>query len=163
LSHGWHTEVLVEEVTMPGLSEEELRMLEQMERALVAEDPKLASTLRGTAMQRAARRRAIASGVVFVAGMAMLTGGVIFDLTVLGIIGFLVMLAAAAVAVTALRHPAASGPHMRDTRHTGFGVVDGGKAGKSQRFQRSRRPKASGSFMERMDERWRRRRDNGPF
>lgn len=148
---------------MPGLSEEELRMLEQMERALVAEDPKLASTLRGTAMQRAARRRAIASGVVFVAGIAMLTGGVIFDLTVLGIIGFLVMLAAAAVAVTALRHPAASGPHMRDTRHTGFGVVDGGKAGKSQRFQRSRRPKASGSFMERMDERWRRRRDNGPF
>jgi hypothetical protein len=45
-------------------------------------------------------------------------------------------------------------------------VVDGGKAGKAgkaQRFQRSRRPKASGSFMERMDERWRRRRDNGPF
>ena len=30
------------------LSEEELRLLEQMERALVEEDPKLASTLRGT-------------------------------------------------------------------------------------------------------------------
>ena len=145
------------------LSEEELRMLEQMERALVAEDPKLASTLRGTAMQRAARRRAILSGVVFVVGMGLLTSGVIFNLTPLGIAGFVVMLAAAAVAVTALRHPSNSGPHLRDTRHSGFGVVDGGKAGKSQRFHRTRRPKASGSFMERMDERWRRRRDNGPF
>ncbi|WP_457205416.1 DUF3040 domain-containing protein [Nocardioides sp. P5_C9_2] len=145
------------------LSEEELRMLEQMERALVAEDPKLASTLRGTAMQRAARRRAIASGVVFVAGVALLTGGVILSMPVLGIAGFLVMLAAAAVAVTALRNPASSAPHRRDTRHTGFGVVDGGKAGKSQRFGRTRRAKTSGSFMERMDERWRRRRDNGPY
>ncbi|KRF37744.1 DUF3040 domain-containing protein [Nocardioides sp. Soil805] len=145
------------------LSEEELRMLEQMERALVAEDPKLASTLRGTAMQRAARRRAIASGVVFVAGMALLTCGVIFTQTVLGIAGFLVMLAAAAVAVTALRNPGASAPHRRDTRHTGFGVVDGGRAGKSSRFSRTRRTKSSGSFMERMDERWRRRRDSGPY
>ena len=33
------------------LSEEELRLLEQMERALVEEDPKFASTLRGTAMR----------------------------------------------------------------------------------------------------------------
>ena len=114
-------------------------------------------------MQRAARRRAIASGVVFVAGMALLTGGVIFRQTILGIVGFLVMLAAAVVVVTALRHPSSSGPHMRDTRHDGFGVVDGGKTGKSPRFQRNRRTKASGSFMERMDERWRRRRENGGF
>ena len=40
------------------LSEEELRLLEQMERALVEEDPKLASTLRGTSLRRSARRRA---------------------------------------------------------------------------------------------------------
>ena len=38
------------------LSEEELRALEQMERALVQEDPKLASTLRGTNLRRAAQR-----------------------------------------------------------------------------------------------------------
>ena len=41
------------------LSEEELRLLEQMERALVEEDPKLASTLRGTTMRRHARRQLI--------------------------------------------------------------------------------------------------------
>ena len=33
------------------LSEEELRLLEQMERALVEEDPKFASTLRGTTLR----------------------------------------------------------------------------------------------------------------
>ena len=58
------------------LSEEELRLLEQMERALVEEDPKFASTLRGTSLRRSARRRAIAAGVVFVLGIAMLMGGV---------------------------------------------------------------------------------------
>ena len=41
------------------LSEEELRLLEQMERALVEEDPKFASTLRGTTFARATPHRAI--------------------------------------------------------------------------------------------------------
>ena len=41
------------------LSEEELRLLEQMERALVEEDPKFASTLRGTTLRQSARRKAI--------------------------------------------------------------------------------------------------------
>jgi len=53
------------------LSEEELRALEQMERALVQEDPKLASTLRGTNLRRAAQRRAILAGVCFVAGVGV--------------------------------------------------------------------------------------------
>ena len=49
------------------LSEEELRLLEQMEQALAQEDPKFASTLRGSTLERAARMRTIAAGVVFVA------------------------------------------------------------------------------------------------
>ena len=47
------------------LSEEELRLLEQMERALVQEDPKFASTLRGTTLQRTVRRRAVVAGLCF--------------------------------------------------------------------------------------------------
>ena len=54
------------------LSEEELRMLEQMERALVEEDPKLASTLRGTSFQRAARRRMILGGAILLVGIGLL-------------------------------------------------------------------------------------------
>lgn len=147
------------------LSEEELRLLEQMERALVEEDPKLASTLRGTSMQRAARRRAIVAGIVFAVGMALLTTGVIASQPIVGIVGFVVMLGAATIGVTALRHPAVLHQSMRETRHEGFGVVDGGRRQQPKRSRGPRRPSStssSGSFMERMEERWRHRREQGP-
>ena len=55
-----------------------------MERALVEEDPKFASTLRGTSFQRAARRRMILGGVVLVAGIGLLIlavlGSIVFGL-----------------------------------------------------------------------------------
>lgn len=143
------------------LSEEELRLLEQMERALVEEDPKLASTLRGTSLRRSARRRAIIAGVCFAGGIAVLMTGVITEFWVVGIVGFVIMLASATVAVTALRGQQAAQHGHGDPRaaagHTthGFTVIDGGRSGRSRRNKR----RSSGSFMERMDERWRRRRD----
>ncbi len=82
------------------LSEEELRLLEQMERALVRDDPKLASTLRGTAMRRAAHRRVVIAALGFVIGVAVLMSGAILRMTVVGILGFVVMLATATVAVS---------------------------------------------------------------
>lgn len=141
------------------LSEEELRLLEQMERALVQEDPKLASTLRGTAFRRSARRRAIIAGVVFVLGVGLLMTGAITQLYLVGIAGFVVMLGSATVALTAIRgQQAASDPRAnpQSVRGTGraFGVVDGGRT-------RRQRRTSSGSFMERMEERWRRRREGG--
>ena len=144
------------------LSEEELRLLEQMERALVEEDPKLASTLRGTTMQRVARRRAIIAGVVFALGMAALTTGVLAGQPIVGIVGFVIMLSAATIGVTALRNPAMMQQPMRETRHVGFGVVDGGRQQRS-RVRGLRRPRStsSGSFMDRMEERWRHRREQG--
>jgi len=148
------------------LSEEELRLLEQMERALVEEDPKLASTLRGTSMQRAARRRAIVAGAVFVVGLALLIVGGSAGQPIVGIGGFVVMLAAATIGLTALRHPSVLHQPMRETRHEGFGVVDGGRRHQPKRTRGLRRPGSSGSsgsFMERMDQRWRHRREQGPF
>ena len=85
------------------LSEEELRALEQMERALVQEDPKLASTLRGTNLRRAARRRAVVATIGFVAGIAILMVGAVSRLTLVGILGFVVMLLSATVALAAFR------------------------------------------------------------
>jgi UPF0716 family protein affecting phage T7 exclusion len=136
------------------LSEEELRLLEQMERALSAEDPKFASTLRGHSLRRAAQRRVILAGVAFVAGVGLLMAGVITSLWVLGIIGFLIMLAAATVGVTALRgRPlAARGGNVAHgpRKSHGFAVFDGG---------RSRRPqRGSSTFMQKVEARWRRRR-----
>jgi hypothetical protein len=144
------------------LSEEELRLLEQMERALVEEDPKLASTLRGTTMQRAARRRAIIAGVVFAIGMAVLTTGVLASQPIVGIVGFVIMLSAATIGVTALRNPAMLQQPMRETRHDGFGVVDGGRSQRPKaRGLRRLRSGSSGSFMDRMEQRWRHRREQG--
>lgn len=158
------------------LSEEELRLLEQMERALVEEDPKFASTLRGTSLRRSARRRAILAGVVFLVGIALLMGGVMSGTSavgfVIGIAGFVVMLGSATVALTAIRgsqhaaaaHPAAGDPRMQHPSRGGFTVIEGG--GKTSRLRRPRRSGgrgSSGTFMERMEERWRRRREQGGF
>jgi len=147
------------------LSEEEARLLEQMERALVEDDPKLASTLRGTSFQRAARRRAILGGVVLVVGVGLLVGAVLLSQPVLGVVGFVVMLGGAVVGVTALRAPhtmarPASGRESRDVRDSGrgLGVVDGGR---QVRKQRTPRAPGHGSFTQRMEERWRRRRERG--
>ena len=138
------------------LSEEELRLLEQMERALSAEDPKFASTLRGHSLRRAAQRRAALAGVGFFAGLGLLMAGVITSLWALGIVGFLVMLGAAFVGLTALRgRPLATHPtgHPAGSRNAhGFTVFDGGRSGRGRGPARS-----SGSFMEKVEARWRRR------
>ena len=154
------------------LSEEELRLLEQMERALVEEDPKFASTLRGTSLRRAARRRAVVAGVAFVLGIGLMMGGVMSGKGAMGfaigIAGFVVMLGSATVALTAIRGqqhvsvPADPRTAMHPSR--GFTVIDGGRTGKLRRSRRSGgHGSSSGSFMERMEERWRRRRDQGGF
>lgn len=143
------------------LSEEELRLLEQMERALVEEDPKFAHTLRGTAFGRTARRRAIFAAVIFVAGVAVLMTGVIAKLAVVGVIGFVVMLASATVAVTSLRTPHPAEPSPFQETPQGFTVIQGGRTRRGRRGARS--PRSSHSFMERMEERWRRRRESGGY
>jgi hypothetical protein len=142
------------------LSEEELRMLEQMERALVEEDPKLASTLRGTSFQRAARRRMIFGGAILLVGIGLLIVAVLLDLsavfqTIVGVLGFVVMLGGAILALTSARSPGRATPKVRASGRTGFGVVDGG------RQHRPRRQRSGSPFMERMEERWRRRRERG--
>jgi Protein of unknown function (DUF3040) len=146
------------------LSEEELRLLEQMERALVAEDPKLASTLRGTTLRRNARRRSLVAAVIFLIGVTVLMTGAVMRLTVVGIVGFVVMLASSYVALTSWRGQAPgveeSGPEP--DAHGSFSVIDGGKAKK--RGPRGKATRQQHSLMDRFEERWRRRRDqNGGF
>jgi hypothetical protein len=151
------------------LSEEELRLLEQMERALVAEDPKLASTLRGTTLRRNARRRSFIAGGVFVVGIVVLMTGAVTRQTVVGIVGFVVMLVSAYVALSSWRGqnsvPAQDeSRRLSDSPHAAYGlsVVDGGRGKK--RFSRGRPHPQHQSMMDRFEERWRRRREqNGGF
>ncbi len=150
------------------LSEEELRLLDQMERALVEEDPKFASALRGTTLRRNARRRSFIAGGTFLVGVAVLMTGAVLQMTPVGILGFVVMLGSAYVALTSWKGqqtaPSSEEAHaLLESSDGGFGlsVIDGGKSKKGPR--RTPRARSNGSFMERFEERWRRRRENGGF
>ena len=154
------------------LSEEELRLLEQMERALVAEDPKFASALRGTTLRRNARRRSYVAAAVFLVGVVVLMTGAVMQQTVVGIVGFVVMLGSAYVALTSWRGQNSATPHAHEgnqvagspAEHSGFSVIDGGKAGKrGRRFGRARKARSHQSMMDRFEERWRRRREGNGF
>jgi hypothetical protein len=123
------------------LSEHEQRMLDQIERALYAEDPKFASTVRGARLRRPSRRRRLQGAVLFIAGIALLLSGLIIPIKPLGIpvvsvIGFLTMFLGAVLLWTALRHidTAADTPDKGDDK-----------------------PRRRNSFAQRMEERFRRR------
>jgi len=146
------------------LSEEELRLLEQMERALVAEDPKLASTLRGTTLRATARRRALLAGLAFVVGVGVLMTGAVTQVVVVGIVGFVVMLASAYIALTSWRHQNRAPDKAPPTGPSpSLTVVEGGRARKKPGRSNRGRSRTHGSMMERFEERWRRRRDQNGF
>jgi hypothetical protein len=91
------------------LSEHEQRLLEQIERALYAEDPKFASTVRGGRLGKPTRRRRLQGVAVFVVGLVLLVVGVAVpqlwlasSFPVISVVGFLVMLGGAVVAVTSV-------------------------------------------------------------
>lgn len=142
------------------LSEEELRLLEQMERALVADDPKLASTMRGASIRRHARRRAYVAGGAFLVGVIVLMTGAVMSVTVVGIVGFVVMLGSAYVALSSWRGQ--SGPEPAAAvvdADSPFTLIEGGRASRRSGRGHGRSARQHGSFMERMEERWRRRRE----
>lgn len=125
------------------LSEHEQRLLEQMEKALYAEDPKFATSLRSTSAVRAARGRAALGVLAVLAGLSLLVAGVATTLIIVGVLGFTVMLAGAVVTYSAFR-----------TRRT----TDDEAAAKPPAASRSRK---SSGFMDRMEDRWRRRSEGG--
>jgi hypothetical protein len=145
------------------LSEEELRLLEQMERALVAEDPKLASTLRGTTLRASARRRAYIAAGGFVLGVVVLMTGAVLQQTLVGIAGFVVMLVSAYVALASWRGQ----NHVAEPRQplhgpASFTVIEGGRSRRG-RGRSHGGGKQQHSMMERFEARWRRRRDERGF
>ena len=128
------------------LSEHEQRLLDQIERALYAEDPKFASTVRGGRLQRPSRRRRLQGIAVFALGLILLVVGVVIPvkpagIPVVSVVGFLVMFAGAVLALSALRGGA-----------DGESAPDRGGTGRRGGPGRTR-----GSFTQRMEERFRKR------
>lgn len=128
------------------LSEHEQRMLEQMERALYAEDPKFATALEGSGLRTYTRRRVYQAVAGFLVGIALLMVGVAVQQIWVSVVGFLVMLGCAVLAVTGWR----KAPKPGEQRAAGAG---GGPAGHHQGGRQRR------SMMNRIEERWQRRRD----
>jgi hypothetical protein len=129
---------------MVPLSEHEQQLLEQMEQALYAEDPKFASQMQGAGARAAARRRMAVGVLGVVVGLALVLIGVNTTMW-LGAAGFAVMVAAVAFALTPPRRRARLGVARPD--------------GTIRKPQTAPRPKSGGSFMHRLEERWDRRRD----
>ena len=127
------------------LSDNEQRLLEQMERALYAEDPKFASTMRGAARRSGSARRLMIGIAAIVVGLVLLVVAVAQQVVALGVLGFVSMLAGTAYAVSGHRK---GGPS---------GVVQGNGAVRPAGAKASKR---RGGFMQRLEQRWDRRRDD---
>jgi hypothetical protein len=139
--------VLTMEGSTVPLSEEEQRQFEQLERALAAEDPKFVSAMRGTNVRLYYKRRAVLAGVGFVLGIVILMAGAIIPNTIIGVIGFVVMVACLYVAALSMK------------RISNAGDSDDLPPPPPPSKKHRTRHESSGSFMERMEDRWRRRRD----
>ena len=120
-----------------ALSEEEQKLLDQLEESLRADDPKLAHAMSSRG-PRPGRRRVVLAGVGFVVGLAVLIGTLQWH-PLLSVVGFLVMLASVVMGIGAWQHsgdvrPSASKP-------------------------RANRSSGGEAFVERMEERWRKRQE----
>lgn len=129
------------------LSEHEQRMLEQLEQALAAEDPKFASSMQGSRRGGPTRTRWIIGVVGVLVGLGLVLLGVQTTMWV-GAAGFAVMVAAVAYALTP---PRRGGGKLAVVRE------DGSKGPAAT----GRKQKSGSGFMDKLDDRWDRRgRDN---
>ncbi|MFJ2770186.1 MULTISPECIES: DUF3040 domain-containing protein [Streptomyces] len=129
------------------LSEHEQRMLEQMERALYAEDPKFATALEGSGLRTYTRKRVYQAVAGFLVGIALLMAGMVAQQIWISVVGFLVMLGCAVLAVTGWRKAPKPGEQP-----SGAAAAQGGAQPRRQTRQRR-------SVMDRIEQRWQRRRD----
>ncbi|MET0457337.1 MAG: DUF3040 domain-containing protein [Mycobacterium sp.] len=128
------------------LSDHEQRMLDQIESALYAEDPKFASSVRGGNLRAPSARRRLQGALLFVLGLALLVSGVPLYVKfgaiflIISVIGFVIMFGGVVFAIT--------GPRVAKGREG---------APPEANSARQKRDKGGNSFSNRMEERFRRR------
>lgn len=157
------------EVTV-ALSERERQMLEEMEEAIRAEDPRFASQMKGRRTGPGGTdRRRVAVGVVgAIVGLGLVLLGINTTLWI-GVAGFVLIVAAVAYAFTPSRQPATLGVVGDDgavkNPQPGTKAKPGTKPkptlGRGGGRSRPGRSPRHGNFMERMEQRWEERRRQG--
>ncbi|GAA2599718.1 DUF3040 domain-containing protein [Streptomyces axinellae] len=143
------------------LSEHEQRMLEQMERALYAEDPKFATALEGSELRRYTRRRVYQAVAGFLVGIALLMAGMVAKQIWVSVVGFLVMLGCAVLAVTGWRKAPKAGEQQGEGQAAQGGAGTGASGGARRQSGGRQQSRGRRSMMNRIEERWQRRRDEG--
>jgi hypothetical protein len=121
------------------LSDHEQRLLDEIEQALYAEDPKFAASVRAARTRSRTRRSALLGVLGIVAGLALVLVGLVANVVVLSVIGFVFVVAAC-----------------------GYGVqlVRGRSHGAAAAASTSNRAARQGGLKGRMEERLRRRFDD---
>ena len=122
------------------LSEHEQRLLDEIEQALYAEDPKFASSVRSArARHHRFRSTALLCSTGVVVGLGLVLVGLLANVIVLSVVGFVLVVSAAGYGAQSVRH-----------RRTTTGPVRSGTAPA---------PARTSSLRSRMEDRMRRRFD----
>jgi hypothetical protein len=128
------------------LSEQEQRLLDEMERNLYRNDADFVSTVAGRRGKPS--YRGIAIGVLIaLVGVAGLVLGVILRIPIVGVLAFAIMLAGVMVAISPTKGGSTAAP--RDARD--IFTAPSRPAGKT----------STGGFMDKLNSRWERRQDDG--
>ena len=122
------------------LSEQEQRLLEEMERNLYRNDADFVHAVGGVRGRRPNYRAIVLGVLLAVAGVGGLIAGVALNILIIGIVGFALMFAGVLIAITPGKSGAAA-PAPTE------GAVPQGKR------------RSGGGFMDRMNERWDRRQE----
>jgi Protein of unknown function (DUF3040) len=124
------------------LSEQEQRLLEEMERSLYHNDADFVATV--SARRGKPNYTSLVVGVlVFVLGIAALATGVIVKVPIVGVLGFVIMLAGVLLAVT---------PGLGRKGSSTTTSMPGGSGTRSKA-----RPAGGADFMGRLNDRWEKR------
>ena len=125
------------------LSDHEQRLLDQIEQALYAEDPKFAASVRSARTRSRTRRSAALCVVGIVAGLALVLVGLVANIVVLSVVGFVLVVGACGYAVQVVR-----------------GRRSGSAAPVASSSSSGTRPPRQSGLKSRMEERLRRRFDD---
>ncbi|MCU1438029.1 MAG: hypothetical protein JWP66_1116 [Naasia sp.] len=126
------------------LSEQEQRLLDEMERSLYQNDADFVASVSGARRGRVSYTTLVIGVLIAVLGVAILVTGVVLRQPVIGVGGFLVLFAGVLVAFGSPRRSLPAAPRPSSARRSG-----------------SPARAAGGSFMDRMNDRWERRQGGG--
>jgi Flp pilus assembly protein TadB len=109
------------------LSDHEQRLLDEIEQALYAEDPKFAASVRAARTRSRTRRSAALCVLGVVAGLALVLVGLVATIVALSVVGFVLVVGSCGYAVQVVRArrtgsttPAQSSNAVRTSRQSGL-------------------------------------------